>query len=249
MPALGSIPNVDDMTTDAQRKRRLAIFAGALLAVIALVAVVIAITSDDSDSTSTTTPQKAAAPKHSEFAGIPQQGNVLGSPDAKATLMVFADMQCPFCAEFETKAFPPLVSRYVKTGKLKVIFQPISILGSESVVASRAVVAAAQQNKLFDYTSQFYANQGEENTGYVTEEFMTKIARSVRGLDVAKWKADLSAEKGTAILTQAQAAAQTAQIDSTPSFLVARGGKTLERLEVPALTADAFYGKLDALTK
>lgn len=248
MPALGCIPNLEHMTTDAQRKRRLVIFGGSLLAVIALVAVVIAVTSGDSDTT-TATSKKVAPPAHSEFAGIPQKGNVLGSSSAKGTMMVFADMQCPFCAEFETKAFPSIVSRYVKTGKLRVVFQPISILGSDSVVASRAVVAAAQQNKLFDYSSQFYSNQGEENTGYVTEEFMTKIARSVRGLDVAKWKADLGAEKGTSILTQAQSASQTAQVDSTPTFLVAKRGRPLEKFEVSALTAPAFYAKLDALTR
>jgi protein-disulfide isomerase len=247
MPALGCIPNLDEMTTDAQRKRRLAIFGAALLAVIALVAVVIA-TSGDSDP-KTSTPKKVAAPAHSEFAGIPQKGNVLGSSSAKATMMVFADMQCPFCAEFETKAFPTLVSRYVKTGKLKIVFQPISILGSDSVVASRAVVAAAEQDKLFDYASAFYSNQGEENTGYVTEDFMTKIARSIRGLDVEKWKTDLNAEKGTSILTKAQAASQTAQVDSTPTFLVAGRGQPLEKFEVTALTAPAFYAKLDALTR
>ena len=249
MPALGCIPNVNDMTTDAQRKRRLVIFGGALLVLIAAVAVAIAVSSGGSDSSTTTSAAKVAAPAESEFAGIPQKGNVLGDTGAKATMMVFADMQCPFCAEFETKAFPGIVARYVKTGKLKVVFQPISILGSDSVVASRAVVAAAQQNKLFDYAAQFYANQGEENTGYVTEGFMTKIARSVPGLDVNKWNADLAAEKGTSILSQAQTASQTAQVDSTPTFLVSKGGKPLEKLEVSALTAGAFYGKLDTLTK
>jgi protein-disulfide isomerase len=248
MPALGCIPNVDDMTTEAQRKRRLVIFGGGLLAAIAAVAIVIAVSSGGGDSGAKTT-SKVAAPAKSEFAGIPQTGNVLGSSSAKATMMVFADLQCPFCAEFETKAFPSIVARYVKTGKLKVVFQPISILGSDSVVASRAVVAAAQQNKLFDYTAQFYANQGEENTGYVTEAFMTKIARSVPGLDVTKWSADLTNEAGASILTKAQAASQTARVDSTPTFLVARSGKPLQHFDVTALTAHAFYGKLDTLTK
>src|SRR4051794_16440800 len=122
MPALGCIPNVDDMTTEAQRKRRLVIFGGALVAAIAAVAIVIAISSGGSGS-GTKTAAKVAAPAKSEFAGIPQKGNVLGASSARATMMVFADMQCPFCAEFETKAFPSIVSRYVKAGKLKVVFQ------------------------------------------------------------------------------------------------------------------------------
>ena len=236
------------MTSEAQRKRRLAIFGAGLLVVIVAVAIAIAVSSGGGSS-STTTKTPAAAPVESQFAGIPQNGNVLGDPNAKATLMVFADMQCPFCRDFETKVFPSIVKRYVKDGKLKVVFQPISILGSDSVIASKAVVAAAAQKKMFDYASAFYANQGQENTGYVTSDFLTKLAKSVPGLNPAKWEQALSTEAGTSLLTAAQAAAQTARISSTPSFMVAKKGQTLSQFQPNALTPDAFYGKLDQLTQ
>jgi protein-disulfide isomerase len=248
MPALMCIPNVEPMTTDAQRKRRLLIFGGGLLVVIAAVAIVIAVSSGGSSGSSSTTTAVTAAPAKSEFAGIPQTGNVLGNPKAKATLMVFADMQCPFCREFETGAFPSIVKRYVRTGKLKVIFQPISILGTDSVVGSKAVAAAAAQKKFFDYVGAFYANQGQENTGYVTSAFLTKLAKSVPGLDVAKWQQALNSGSGTPILTEAQTAAQTARVNSTPTFMVARTGQTLEQFQPNDLTARAFYAKLNSLT-
>jgi protein-disulfide isomerase len=242
------IPNVERVTTDAQRKRRLLIFGGGLLVVIAAVAIVIAVSSGGSSGSSSTTTAVTAAPAKSEFAGIPQTGNVLGNPKAKATLMVFADMQCPFCREFETRAFPSIVKRYVRTGKLKVIFQPISILGTDSVVGAKAVAAAAPQKKFFDYVAAFYANQGQENTGYVTSDFLTKLARSVPGLDVAKWQQALNSGSGTPILAEAQTAAQTARVNSTPTFMVARTGQTLEQFQPNDLTARAFYAKLNSLT-
>jgi protein-disulfide isomerase len=184
------------------------------------------------------------------FAGIRQSGNTLGSPNAKATLMVFADMQCPFCREFETQSFPSIVKRYVKTGKLRVVFQPISIIGTDSVVASKAVVAAAWQNKLFDYASVFYANQGEENTGYVTDAFLQKIAEATPGLQLSKWTSNLNSGGGTNILSQAQAAANTAHVSSTPTFMVAKRGQTLSQFQPSSLTdPSAFYGKLDQLTR
>jgi protein-disulfide isomerase len=248
MPALRSVPNVADMT-EAQRKRRLAIFGGALVLLIAVVSVVIAVASGGSGSKGGTAKVTGTTAVKNEFAGIPQKGNVLGSPNAKATMMVFADLQCPFCAEFETQAFPSIVKRYVKPGKLKVIFQPISILGSDSVVGAKATVAAGQQNKLFDYASQFYTNQGQENTGYVTADFLTKLAQSVPGLNVAKWTSDLNSGAGSGLLTSAQTAAQTARINSTPSFMVAKSGQTLTSFNPSALTAGAFYPKLDSLTK
>jgi protein-disulfide isomerase len=248
MPVLMCIPNVEPMTTDTQRKRRLLIFGAGLLVVIAVVAIVIAVSSGGSSSSTSTPTAATAAPAKSEFAGIPQTGNVLGDPKAKATLMVFADMQCPFCREFETGAFPSIVKRYVKTGKLKVIFQPISILGTDSVVGSKAVAAAAPQKKFFDYVAAFYANQGQENTGYVTNDFLTKLAKSVPGLDVAKWQQAMKSGSGTPILTEAQTAAQTARVNSTPTFMVARTGQTLEQFQPNDLTAQAFYAKLNSLT-
>jgi protein-disulfide isomerase len=226
--------------TDAVRKRRLGIFGGALLVVVVAVAVAMAVASGGSKS--------STAKAGIGFGGIHQSGNVLGSKNAKATMMVFADLQCPFCKEFETQAFPSIVNRYVKTGKLRVVFQPISILGADSVVASRAVVAAAQQNKLFDYMSTFYANQGQENTGYVTDAFLIKIARAVPGLNLSKWKSDLNSQAGSNILSQAESAARTAGVESTPTFMVARTGQTLREFSPNALTSDAFSSKLNALT-
>jgi protein-disulfide isomerase len=227
------------MTQDI-RKRRLAYFGAGLLVVIAAVAVVIAASGGSKSSTT-----KAGT----SFAGIPQNGNTLGSNNAKATMMVFADMQCPYCRQFETQAFPPIVKRYVKTGKLRVVFQPISFIGTDSVIAAKAVAAASQQRKLFDYASTFYANQGEENTGYVTGDFLTKIAKAVPGLDVPRWQLALGSEAGTGILSRAESAAKTAGVSSTPTFLVAKAGQPLKAFQPSGLTATAFYGKLDALTK
>jgi protein-disulfide isomerase len=224
------------MTHDL-RKRRLAIFGAGLLVLIAAVAVVIAVSSAGGSKT-------AAARPGIAFAGIPQSGNTLGAENAPKTLMIFADMQCPFCREFETQAFPSIVKNDVRSGQLRVVFQPISILGGDSTVAARAVVAAAQQNKFFDYASTFYANQGEENTGYVTEAFLTKIAKAVPGLNLEKWKADLGAGAGTSIMSGAETAAKTAGVDSTPSFFVAKKGHTFTKFEPSSLTASAFDGRL-----
>src|SRR4051812_15296364 len=240
MPRLRSIPNVERMTQDA-RKRRLLIFGGVLLVAIAAVAVIMAVSSGGGS-------KSAGAKPGTQLAGIAQNGNTLGSKNAKATLMVFADMQCPFCRQFETQAFPSIVKRYVKTGKLRVVFQPISFIGADSLVGAKAVAAASQQGKLFDYTSAFYANQGEENTGYVTDGFLTKIAKAIPGFNVAKWQADLNSGAGTQILSKAEAASKTAGVRSTPTFLVAEEGRPLTEVEGSALTPGALYGQLDAPT-
>jgi protein-disulfide isomerase len=239
----------------AQRKRRLMYLGGGLLVLIAVVAMVIAAASGGGSSPGSGGAQSSVSGVNganavkAQYAGIPQNGNVLGASNAPATLMVFADLQCPFCAQFETQMFPKLVNRYVRPGKLKVIFQPIAIIGQDSVAGARASASAGVQSKMFNYASLFYLNQGQENTGYITDTFLTNLAKAVPGLDVSKWKADLNSSQVDSTLSQAQSAAQTARVNSTPTFLVGKSGKPLQHFDVSEYTPQAFYPKLDSLTK
>lgn len=233
----------------AARKRRLAWLGGVLGVAIVVVAVVIAVASGGGKKDAATgSGVKAASAVTAEFAGIPQKGNVLGSPNATATLMVFADMQCPFCAEFENKVMPSLIQRYVRPGKLKIVFQPISIIGDDSVTGAHVVSAAGLQNKEFELAALWYRNQGTENTGYVTKAYLQKLAGATAGLNATKALADMKSPRVNAIVARAASASNTAGINSTPSFMVGKTGKTLQKFEVSNLTASAFQPTLDQLT-
>lgn len=248
------------MSTEADRRRRLLIVAGIVVAAIAVVAVVLAISSGGNTKTSSapaTAPKTPANPSglngtqavQAEFAGIPQHGNVLGDPKAPATMMVFADLQCPFCAEFENNGFPPIVQKYVRPGKLKVVFQPIVIIGNDSILGARAAASAAQQNKLFDYVATLYRNQGEENSGYLNQAYVKRIGTGVQGLDVNKLVADLKIAPVNKLLNDAQSIATSAHVSSTPSFFIARTGQPLRNFVVSSLGPEAFYGRLDQVTR
>ena len=250
------------MTTEAARRRRLMIFGGVLLVVIAAVAIVIAVSSgggSKSSSTSSTSSAsgggksssgfKGVSAVQAEFTGIPQTKNTLGNANAPATLMVFADLQCPFCADFENKALPSIVQRYVRPGKLKVVFQPIAILGNDSVLGARASAAAALQNKMFNFNALVYRNQGQENSGYMTTDYLKKIAAATPGMDASKLATDLSGPGAEAIASQAQSLATSGHVSSTPSFYTAKAGKPLQQLQVTSLGPSAFYGELDKLTR
>lgn len=234
--------------------------AGGLALAVVVVAVLIAALSGG-DSSGETAPAPAgstpataqaggvtgATAVAKEFRGIPQNGNALGARAAPVTMMVFADMQCPFCAEFENGTLPALIDKYVRPGDLRIVFQPVAILGDDSVTGARWVSAAANQDKLFEYAALFYRNQGQENSGYVTDAFLRRLAKATPGLDVGRVASDAAGEASTGLLARAQAAATTARVDSTPTFLVGRKGDTLERLEVASLDVRAFVPKLDLL--
>ena len=49
-------------------------------------------------------------------------------------------------------------------------------LGPDSIKSARVAAGAQQQNKLWSFVETFYANQGTENSGYATDEFLKNVA-------------------------------------------------------------------------
>ncbi len=119
-----------------------------------------------------------------EFKGIPQTGTTLGWPSAPVTLTEYIDLQCPICQEFETQVFPDILTKYIRTKKVKVVMKAWAFIGPDSIRAQKVALAAAKQNKLFDFTALLYDNQGTENTGWATDQMLYNIAASIPGLKI-----------------------------------------------------------------
>jgi protein-disulfide isomerase len=219
----------------------LAAMALAACTVAALIAISQAGLREDPPPTPTPQLQNEVA---SRFAGIPQQGDTLGNPKAPLTMVEFADMQCPYCAQYDRDALPTIVERYVRTGQIKLVFRPLRFLGPDSVKAAAAAGAAAQQNKLWQFVDAFYRRQGPENSGYVSDTFLRDIAGAVPGLD-----ADALIAGDEALTQRAESDAEHAGIDSTPSFLVGPSDGPLQRLDVNSLDPGAFTSQLDAMVR
>ncbi|MGB2710037.1 MAG: thioredoxin domain-containing protein, partial [Conexibacter sp.] len=187
---------------------------------------------------------------NARFAGIPQDGVTLGDPDAPVTLVEFADLQWPFCRDYTTNVMPTLVADYVKTGKLKMVFRNVAFIGTDSTRAAQMAAAAGLQNKLWEYIDIFYSNQGAENSGYVTDAFLTKVGHGVDGLDVDKAMNDRGVADVQDQLNKAQTDWQANGFTGTPSFLLGPTGGTLRPLKIQSLDASAFTAPIDkALSK
>jgi predicted DsbA family dithiol-disulfide isomerase len=84
-----------------------------------------------------------------------------------------------------------------------------------------------------------FENQGAENSGYVTKEFLTDLARQTEGLDVNEWK---EAREGRfeKELRAAQQRAEEDGVNSTPSLVVCGpDGQVTLRGAVPIEDVDA----------
>jgi protein-disulfide isomerase len=227
----------------AQRKRRLGILGGVLALAVVIVAVAIAVSSGGGGSSKPSTANQTT----SLFAGIPEKGITLGKANAPVTLQEYGDLQCPICQEYALNALPTLVRDYVRTGKVKMVFHNLAFIGQDSVTAGRVAQAAGMQNKLWPFIDRFYANQGQENSGYVTQDFLTKVASQVPGLDTKKLFTDANSTAAQQGLVTATASAHKRRINATPTFVLGATGKQGEIMQPTSFTPGGFTPQLDAL--
>jgi protein-disulfide isomerase len=159
-------------------------------------------------------------------------------------LTEFADLQCPFCRSYTVDVLPQIIQRYVRTNKLRLELRLRHLIGQDSDVAARAAQAAAIRNRMWNFVDLFYRNQGQENSGYVTDSFLSRLATAadLRATFVVDGSTSAAMEKP---VLDAEAEARAAGLTSTPSFLI--GPKTGQGkvLNVTRLDIASFAAAID----
>jgi len=174
----------------------------------------------------------AGAPAaNSLFKGVPQNGLVLGNPKAKTEMEMFIDVQCPICQDYEVNHLPGVVNKYIKTGKVQLHLQPWAFISDQSFTGRLGLIAAADQDKAFEYSKVLYDNQppNSESTGYLTGRWMAQIAASVNGLNLAQWRDDTNGSAAQATASDVDKLATKTKATGTPYILV---GPTNGKLQV-----------------
>jgi protein-disulfide isomerase len=238
-----------EVASAARRTRLMQL--GVVVAVV-VVAIVIVLIASGGGSHAKPKPGSPAAVKAASevsglVSGIPQSGNVLGSPSAPGTLQYFGDLQCPVCKDFTLQVLPTLIEKWVRPGKMKIEYRSLETATHEQEVFKTqqiAALAAGKQNKMWDYIELFYHDQGEENSGYVSERFLQELAQVVPGLSLSQWSTDRNdSSLASQVATDAQAA-NNAGFNGTPSFLIGKTGGALSKLSEVSVTSPAPYNEV-----
>jgi protein-disulfide isomerase len=229
----------------ARKKRILRLGALALVAVAAIVAIVLAAGGgdDSSDTADSGGGSGGASETKSLFQGIPQDGTTLGSPKAKVVLTEYADLQCPFCAEYATDVLPRLIEEYVRPGKLRLDLRLLRFLGPDSDRGAQAAHVAADGNRMWQFVDLWYRNQGPENSDYADDDFIANLAREAGVPEDEAVEAAGNGARGETI-EQAEQEAELLGVDSTPSFVIGAEAGSGRQIEVGELTYEAFRDAL-----
>ena len=149
----------------------------------------------------------------------PNDPMALGKQDAPVVMVAYSEFQCPFCGKFARDTEPTLVKQYVDKGVLRIEWRDFPYLGEESWTAARAGRAAGAQGKFWQFHDALYAEQLPPNSGRLTEEYVTEVAREV-GLDTRQFTQDLGSATLLDGIQRDFQEGQSIGVNGTPAFLI-----------------------------
>jgi protein-disulfide isomerase len=133
-----------------------------------------------------------------------------GNPDGDVSVVEFFDYRCSYC-----KKTHDTVQQLLKDdGNIRFVYKEFPILGPDSVLASRAALAAREQNMYVELHNALMSARGK-----LDREQVLEIADDV-GVDVAQLEIDMKAPKVEKIINRNHALAQRLNIGGTPAFII-----------------------------
>jgi protein-disulfide isomerase len=180
------------------------------------------------DATNPLAAQPPAAPSVNTAAIMKLGANdaVLGNDNAPVTLIEYGDYQCPYCGQFFAQTEPSIISAYVNTGKVRMVFRNFAFLGAESTAAAEAADCAQDQGKLWQYHDALYAAKvgdaekgGAEDDGFFNRALFLQLAQKT-GLDIPTFTSCMDSNKYASQVASDTQAASALGVNSTPTFFV-----------------------------
>lgn len=232
-----------------QRRKRLMQLGGALaVAAVVVIGLIIWLGQKQKPNASTGAAVAGISDSRAMLQGIQQHGSTLGDPTAPLVVTEFADLQCPFCKEYTLNVLPQVIQDYVRTRKVRLDLRLERFIGPQSNPAAHAAQAAATQNRMWNFIDIFYRNQGEENSGYVTPTFLSRIGTAA-GVPAKLVVAGSTSAKYEPAIKLAETQAQAAGLTSTPSFLIGPKAGQGKQLNLSSLDFASFKAAIDPQLK
>lgn len=175
----------------------------------------------------------SAAPAAAPPAAANAADRSLGDPRAPVTVIEYASVGCPHCADWANDVFPLLRKKYIDTGKVRFELHEM-LTGSPNLAAAGFLLArCAAPDKYFQVVDDIYAQQGDIVRGGV--DVLAQVGQHA-GVDRDHFDACLRDSAALeALNARTLADAQAHGVSGTPTFFVGAerldGEQPLEALE------------------
>ncbi|MDP1731564.1 MAG: DsbA family protein [Devosia sp.] len=168
-----------------------------------------------------------------KLANVALPDRVLGSADAKVTVIEYASPTCPHCATFHNNVYPQFKTDYIDTGKVKFILRPFVRNVLDAVVFMLAEAAGEDQHHAVIET--YFRTQDQWATSDTPRNAILEIAKQLGFTEQTFDAALTNQELFAAMETMRQQALDEFNLEGTPTFYIngkqLTGDKTLEQLK------------------
>jgi protein-disulfide isomerase len=147
----------------------------------------------------------------------PLGDKILGSESAPVTIVEYASVTCGACAAFHTQTYPTLKSKYIDTGKVRLILREFPT-GPVPVAIGGFMLARCANEKYFPMIEAIF----DQQRSWAQDPYngFLRIARQA-GFTQESFDACLKDEKvAEQIQDVAIRGAQEFKVDSTPTFFI-----------------------------
>jgi protein-disulfide isomerase len=191
-------------------------------------------------------------PADNQLASVKQQGTktvaktdpnplnavAFGSPDAPVTIIEYASLGCPHCAEFNQHYLPKLKKLYIDKGLVRMIFRPIPLPEFQGVDASAAMLVLCVQPKRREaMISRLFQQQTDWIPfGAPANEIKSRVMHSLEGYGrsagLSKETVDkcLTNERNKAWMMAVLAESEKQGVEGTPTFFI--NGKSYSNMPI-----------------
>ncbi len=164
--------------------------------------------------------------------------HVMGNPKAPVTIIEYASVACPYCANFNATVMPELKAKYIDTGKVRYVYRPM-LTGVETIaVAGERLAECAGNDKYFEVVDAMMRGQKEFYAYGESDVFarpvLLRIAKSF-GFDEAAFDKCVVDPNGLNALNARNDKYLESGIHSTPTIVV--NGKELVDPSLKTLSA------------
>jgi protein-disulfide isomerase len=165
--------------------------------------------------------------------------HALGDPDAPVTIIEYASLTCPHCADFHTGVLPELKERYIATGKVRLIYRDFPL--DQRALNAAVLAHCAGPDRYFGFLDVLFETQ---QSWARADDHLAALKRLGRlgGLSESQMDHCLADEALIDRILQTRLDAQDQHdISSTPSFVI--DGRTLSG----ARSVEEFGALIDPL--
>ncbi len=144
---------------------------------------------------------------------------VKGQEDAPVTIIEFSDFECPFCKRFYDNTYGQIVSNYVESGDVKIVYRdlPLNRLhpqAESAAVAAQCVFQIGGNDAFWDYHDTIFNNQNQ-----LSESSLKQWAGDV-GVSQSEFNSCFDNQETLDEVNADKSAAQSAGASGTPTFFI-----------------------------